>query len=130
MPIRPLLLAALLLSSPLAALAASDPPPPAAAPPPADAPLPPPANGPVFPKLMTTKEADQTPEQKTAAAKQAQSNAVGERLLETARSLRNMGMLALSAIVGLIVSGAIGAMIALGVNAYRERRAAAAAKPQ
>ena len=132
MSIRCLLVAAL-LSSPLAALAA-DPPPdqktaPAAAPAPQAAAAQTgerPAAEPqaVFPKLMTVQEADQTPEQKAEAARQAQSEAVGERLMSAARSMRNMGMLALSGILGLIVSGLVGGLIALGVNAYRERRAA------
>ncbi|WP_028080812.1 hypothetical protein [Solimonas soli] len=112
----PLVLLALLLVAPHLAAAAEPPAPAASAPPPAEAPEA------VFPRLMTVQEAAQTPEQKAEEARHAQSLALGERLLQTAQSLRNMGVLTLSALLGLIGSGLVGALIALVVSRLRERR--------
>jgi type IV secretory pathway VirB10-like protein len=98
---------------------------------------PPPAateNAPVFPKLMTVEEAARPPaarpqrQDEAAAQSSAQSLAMGQRIADAARSLRNMGMLTLSAVLGLLGSALAGGLLALFVSNLRERRAAVAGK--
>lgn len=126
MPIRTLFLSLGLLWSCLAWCA--DPPPeapaapaPPAEPAPASAPAQEPAPGPVFPRLMSEREAAQPP---APPARVDESAALRERVLAAARSLRNMGMLTLSAVLGLFGSALAGVLIALAVHTLRERRAA------